>query len=114
MEDTKDIKDLDKNSTLTLNFEVESSSGKIYSPAIRFQNGLKWSSPVKVSCTCADFKYRSAYVLNSYDALYHPDRFKAIFLKIAPDQTNPSYNPQVCKHIVACVSSLENSGYLES
>ena len=49
----------------------------------------------KVNCTCADFKFRWAYVLSKQDALINPTNF----ILTPPKVTNPSEKLKACKHI---------------
>ena len=60
-----------------------------------------YESPVKVSCSCPDIKFRFAYVL---------ERKKAIVKKLSngkpPLIRNPTYTPMTCKHSVALLNYI--------
>ena len=61
-------------------------------------------SKIKVSCTCADFRYRLAYCLYEKDALLTPEDYllKLDGEEIKPDKTNPGCSKvRGCKHIKA-------------
>ncbi len=87
---------LSKKSTTTIKpnlytVKVESNTPK-----------LTPTSKVKLSCTCADFRYRLAYCMHEKGALLTNEDFllKMDGQEIKPDKTNPGCNKfRACKHI---------------
>jgi hypothetical protein len=64
------------------------------------------ASKIKVSCTCADFRYRQAYCMHEKDALLVSEDFllKLDGQEVKPDKTNPGCkNFRACKHIRAAL-----------
>ncbi len=60
------------------------------------------NSRVKLSCSCADFRYRQAYCFYEKDALLVNEdyRLKMNGQEIKPDKTNPGcHKIKACKHI---------------
>ncbi len=58
-------------------------------------------SKVKVSCSCADFRYRLAYAFDKQDALLISEDYllRLNGQEIKPDKTNPQLEVRPCKHI---------------
>lgn len=66
------------------------------------------SSRVKVFCQCADFKFRSAYILNQEDNLFRSpklDEHLGIALTVPPTKIIPT---PVCKHVYAMIDYVRN------
>ncbi len=64
------------------------------------------TSKVKVSCTCADFRYRLAYCFHEKGALLANEDYllKMDGQEIKPDKTNPGCQKfRACKHIKAAL-----------
>ncbi len=64
-------------------------------------------SKVKVSCSCADFRYRLAYCFHEKDALLVSEDYllKLNGQEIKPDDTNPGCNKfRACKHIKSALA----------
>lgn len=72
----------------------------------RYTSSVKFlkKSPmyVKVSCSCPDFLYRWEFALEQVgaaDIIYGNGE--------PPDDTNPKYNPSLCKHLVALRTKIK-------
>lgn len=63
------------------------------------------NTPVKVDCTCDDFKYRRAYVLWKHGALLYPENY----LLEPPKKTNPGMVVSGCKHITRVAQEILES-----
>jgi hypothetical protein len=71
------------------------------------------TSKIKMSCTCADFRYRLAYCAHEKGALLTSEDFllKLDGQEVKPDKTNPGCSKfRACKHIKAALKyGLERS-----
>lgn len=103
---------------IVLHFRVKGSTGNHYDVKIKFpyrRNMDKenlFNIPVRVYCSCADFKFRSAYVLNRTGNIYtNPkvERELGLALTKAPKITNPDQLEFVCKHTIKVVSKLNTN-----
>lgn len=102
-----------------LKFMVSSNSGNKYSVIIEFQPnpnmGMLMNNKVRIYCECADFKFRSAYILNKRGNLYRSSRTDVSLgqaLTDAPDERKTRVST-ACKHVAACVNWLNNNmGYI--
>ncbi len=64
-------------------------------------------SKIKVSCSCADFRYRQAFCFNEKNALLVTEDYllKMDGVKIEADKTNPGcVKFKACKHIKAALT----------
>jgi len=76
-------------------------------PTDSYQKLLK--TKVKVFCSCNDFKYRAAYVLNKEDNLFlipATEKHLGIAITEAPRVITPT---TLCKHLYAVVDYLKNN-----
>lgn len=76
-------------------------------PVDNYQKLLK--TKVKVFCSCNDFKYRSAYILNKDNNLFLApviERHLGIALTEKPKVVNPT---KLCKHLFAVISYLKTN-----
>lgn len=103
---------------IVLHFSIKGSTGKVYNIKIKFpyrRNMDKenlFNIPARVYCECADFKYRSAYVLNRIGNIYTNPKIEnnlGIALTKAPKVTNPEQLEFVCKHTIKVVSRLNTN-----
>ncbi len=64
------------------------------------------NSKVKVSCSCADFRYRQAKAFHDKDALLVNEDYllKMNGVEIKADKTNPQGIIKACKHIKSALS----------
>ena len=60
---------------------------------------LTANSPLKIYCSCPDFRYTFAYVLYKHDALLYENEFPDEFKTIPPKKRNPYQIPFACKHV---------------
>lgn len=70
-----------------------------------------WSSNrVRIFCSCADFKYRSAYLLGKRDSLFLNDNTK---IHLGPAATNAptgkTGTTMLCKHCYSALQYLMNN-----
>ena len=72
-----------------------------YTSSIKFlQKGTRY---VKVSCSCPDYMYRWEFAnaqVGAGDIIYGNGD--------APDETNPKYNPGLCKHLLALRTKVKD------
>lgn len=64
---------------------------------------------VKIFCSCNDFKYRSAYILNKENNLFHApaiDKHLGIALTEAPKIV---VTTNICKHLYAVINYVRNN-----
>ena len=60
---------------------------------------LTANTPLKVYCSCPDFRYTFSYVLYKHKALLYEEEFPDIFKKVPPKIRNPFQIPFACKHV---------------
>lgn len=89
-------------------FTVISETGHSYSVYIRTQYDpdarLYMQNSVQIYCGCADFKFKSAWVLGQHSALFRSDRTE---LELGPAITNSpkrKSSTTLCKHSYATVN----------
>lgn len=93
---------------------VQSDSGSQYTVFIKCSPGFDkkiLNNKVQVYCNCADFMYRSAYILNRTDNLYrnkYIDKALGIALTTKPT-TVPGGTTVVCKHVYAVLQDFKNN-----
>lgn len=63
-------------------------------------------SKVKVMCTCHNFNFQWAYVLNKKEALINPKNRFDYAITHAPKVTNPNQQTGCCKHVQFCINEL--------
>jgi len=73
---------------------------------VKTDKNSNWNSdtPVKVYCSCPDFQFRWAYVLDKHRALLHPESF----VLEPPKEKNPGMRIGACKHLAAVARQLLN------
>lgn len=92
-------------------YSVLSNSGSTYIVFIKVSPGFDinrfYRNKVQVFCNCADFKYRSAYILNKHDNVYinqSTKDFLGIALTTAPTKVGTT---PICKHIYAVIEQFK-------
>lgn len=60
---------------------------------------LHQNDPIKVYCSCPDFRYTFSYVLYKHQALLYEEEFPPIFKQVPPRVRNPYQIPFACKHV---------------
>ena len=81
---------------------INKKSGKAYNVDIQMNTKkLEESSDIKVACTCDDFQFRWAFVLNEKGALLNPKKY----VLEPPKKTNPDNVMNACKHIHAFIKN---------
>lgn len=90
---------------------TSNSSGKSYEVIIRTDPDYdlnNWmNNRVKIYCSCPDFKYRSAYVLEKRNSLFTNDRIKTALGSAMVDAPKGKHRTSLlCKHAFAALSWL--------
>lgn len=91
--------------------EVTSETGNKYNVFIRVNpdfNLNNWvNNEVKIYCNCADFKYRSSYLLNKRNSLFLNDKIKISLGQALTDAPKgKSKTTLLCKHSYAALMWL--------
>lgn len=91
--------------------KVTSESGKNYTVIIKtnpdFDLTEWYSNKIKIYCTCPDFKYRSAYILNKRNSLFLNDKIKTFLAQSITDAPkSKSSTSLLCKHSYAALHWL--------
>lgn len=99
---------------VTLKFEVRSDTGNSHTVFIQLDPDFSlknWTSNrVKIYCDCADFKYRSAYVLSRKNSLFLTHRIQIALGQAANEApTGKRGTTLLCKHAYAALSWLMNN-----
>lgn len=99
---------------ITFKVQVKSDTGSFYNVYLQvdpdFNLSKSMSNPIKVYCSCADFKYRSAYELGKRGSLFLSSRTKSDLgdaYKTAG--TGKRGKTLLCKHAYAAISWLLNN-----
>lgn len=92
-------------------FEVTSEKGNKHTVFIRVAPDFdltKWkTNKVKIYCDCADFKYRSAYLLNQHQALFLTPKLQTALGPAVQDAPRGSHATSLlCKHAYASLNYL--------
>lgn len=92
-------------------FKVTSENGHPYTVLVRINPDfdlVNWKiNKVKVYCACADFKYRSAYILDKHKSLFVNDRIKiALGEALTTTPKEKTKTTLLCKHSYAAVKWL--------
>lgn len=94
-------------------FTVYSETGHSYTVIIRTQYDPKsilyMRNKAQIACSCPDFKFKSAWVLNQHQSLFRSDRTE---LELGPAITNAPKKKKgftLCKHSFAAVMYLVNN-----
>lgn len=94
---------------LTFKFSVTSGTGNTYTVLIRTNPDFSlksWTSgKVKIYCSCADFKYRSAYKLNKHGSLFKTPSIESSLGMALSDQPKRG-TTLLCKHSFAALQWL--------
>lgn len=97
---------------VTFNFLVTSDSGTQHHVYIKclpdFQMHYGGNNPVQIFCDCSDFKFRSAYDLDSKGSLLKTGKTVAA-LTGAIGQKPKTPGPIMCKHCIAALQWLLNN-----
>ena len=95
-------------------FKVTSGSGNEHTVIIRTHpdyagtEGL--DNKVQVYCTCKDFQFRSAYILNQHKSLFRSDATEArLGRAITEAPKSKTATSLLCKHAYAALSYLNNN-----
>lgn len=99
-------------------FEATGKSGKTYEIFVKLSPDYSMSNwqnnTVEVYCSCPDFKYRSAYLLDKNNSLFVNDRIKISLgeaLTTAPKEKTTTTT--LCKHLYAVLQYIiKNYGNL--
>ena len=96
---------------LIFKFEVVSDKGNKHYVYIRTAPDFdltQWkNNKVQIYCDCADFKYRSAYVLNQHSALFLNSKIQSALGPAATDAPREkSPTSLLCKHAFAALQYL--------
>lgn len=67
---------------------------------------IKTNSEIKFNCSCEDFLYRYAHILNDANLLYSPEKFKKA-VKDSPTETNKLSILTGCKHCISFARYLK-------
>ena len=99
---------------VTFKFEVTSDKGHKHFVFIRTAPDFdltKWkSNKVKIYCDCADFKFRSAYLLNQHDALFLTSKIQgALGPAVSDAPRGKAPTSLLCKHGYAALNYLVNN-----
>lgn len=94
-----------------LKFSVTSEKGSVHSVFIRISpdfNLTNWkTNKVRIYCDCADFKYRSAFLLGQHDSLFLTDKIR---MTLGPAVENKpkekTATSLLCKHAYAALNYL--------
>lgn len=89
-------------------FEVISETGSTYNVFIRINPDfdlVNWvNNEVKIYCSCADFKYRSAYLLNKNKSLFLNDKIKiSLGSALTEAPKGKTKTTLLCKHSYAAL-----------
>lgn len=92
-------------------FKVTSETGSTYTVLIRCQSDFEGTeymdNKIQIYCQCADFMYRSAYVLNQHGALFRSNKTdQALGASIVDAPKEKSLKSTLCKHSYAAVTYL--------
>ena len=92
-------------------FEVVSNTGNSHNVIIKVNpdfNLNDWeNNKVKVYCSCPDFKYRSAYLLEKHDSLFSNDKIKiALSESMLNAPKSKTKTTLLCKHSFAALNWL--------
>ncbi len=78
---------------------VNKASGRSYYVIMELDTPMITpNSKCRVKCSCQDFTFRWAAVLHKYDASLESKQM-GVYADMMPDQTNPDYKIDCCKHI---------------
>lgn len=96
---------------ITFKFEVTSDTGNTHTVFIQVDPDFSlknWSANrVKIYCDCADFKYRSAYILDKRSSLFTTTKIKtALGQAMTEVPTGKKGTTLLCKHSFAALSWL--------
>lgn len=94
---------------ITLKLKVQSNTGNTHYVFIQLEPDFSlknWgSNQVRIYCDCADFKYRSSYVLSKRDSLFNNDRIKTVLGQALSDAPKGKAGvTTLCKHAYAALS----------
>ena len=99
---------------ITFKFEVKSDTGNMHYVYIQIDPDFSlknWSgNRVKIYCDCADFKYRSAYILDKRSSLFVTSKIKmALGSAMTEVPTGKKGTTLLCKHSFAALTWLMNN-----
>lgn len=99
---------------ITLKLRVDSDTGHPHTVFIQLDpdfSTINWTSnKVRVYCDCADFKFRSAYLLNKRDSLFNSDFTKVSLGQALTDAPKGKRGTTLlCKHSFAAITWLVNN-----
>ena len=95
-------------------FKVTSDTGNIHTVIVRTHpdyagtEGL--NNRVQIYCTCRDFQFRSAWVLNQHKSLFRSDATEAKLGRAITEAPKANHTKSLlCKHAFAVLSYLSNN-----
>lgn len=98
---------------IILSFKVMSDTGKEHLVYVKLNPDYSnnWSgNEVEIYCDCADFKFRSAYILNQNKSLFTTNRIKiALGSAITDKPKTKTATSLLCKHAYAVVKWLASN-----
>lgn len=99
---------------ITLKLKVKSDTGNSHNVFIQLEPDFTmhdWkNNRVRIYCDCADFKYRSAYILDKRDSLFANDWIKMALGQATTDiPTGKKGVTTLCKHAYAAVTWLSTN-----
>ena len=98
---------------LILKFSVISETGNKYKVFIKLNPDFStnnWeSNKVKIYCSCADFKYRSAYTLDGRGSLFKTTKISAALGSAVNEAPKKLGTTLLCKHSYAALVWLMNN-----
>jgi hypothetical protein len=95
-------------------FKVTSDTGNIHTVIIRthpdYSGTEGLNNRIQIFCTCRDFQFRSAWLLNQHKSLFRSDATEArLGRAITEAPKSNSTKSLLCKHAFAALSYLSNN-----
>lgn len=96
---------------LIFKFEVTGKSGNTYEVFIKLSPDFslsRWKdNTCEIYCSCKDFQFRSAYLLDKNNSLFLNDKIKiALGQALTTSPKEKTITTTLCKHAYACVQYL--------
>jgi hypothetical protein len=95
-------------------FKVTSNTGNTHTVIIRthpdYSGTEGLNNRIQIYCTCKDFQFRSAYVLNKHKSLFRSDSTEARLGRAITEAPKKGHSTSLlCKHAFAALSYLQNN-----